>query len=148
VGAVRYVVLYDADCGFCRWTMAQIVRWDRHGVVAPRQIQSEIGERLLEPVPVGERLESWHLVRGDGCVYSSGAAFVPLLAALPGGGPLARLSTRCPAAAERSYRWVAHNRSTLSKAVPRRAKVAADRLIEQRERLTEDATLPDSTRRC
>ena len=30
------VVLYDADCGFCRWAIDKLLVWDRAGRLAPR----------------------------------------------------------------------------------------------------------------
>jgi predicted DCC family thiol-disulfide oxidoreductase YuxK len=28
----RWIVLYDADCGFCNWLLAWLLRWDRRHV--------------------------------------------------------------------------------------------------------------------
>ena len=43
----RSVLLYDAGCAFCRWAVAQVLRWDRAVRLRPLGIQSEEGERLL-----------------------------------------------------------------------------------------------------
>ena len=43
----RHVVLYDADCGFCRWSLDKILRWDRCRQLRAVAIQSEEGDRLL-----------------------------------------------------------------------------------------------------
>src|SRR5437773_10355723 len=48
--------LFDADCGFCRWSVRQILAWDRRGRVHAATIQSEEGERLLAEMPPGRRL--------------------------------------------------------------------------------------------
>ncbi len=109
-----YAVLYDRDCGFCRWSLDKILVWDRHRVLRPVAIQSEEGQRLLASVPPERRLDSWHLVV-DGKVRSAGAAAPPLFAVLPGGRPLAALLRACPRATEWSYRWVAEHRDLMAR---------------------------------
>jgi predicted DCC family thiol-disulfide oxidoreductase YuxK len=109
-----YAVLYDRDCGFCRWSLDKILAWDRRRRLRPVAIQSEEGQRLLAPVPPEHRLDSWHLVV-DGEVRSAGAAAAPLLAVLPGGRPLAALLRAFPQATERAYRWVADHRDVVAR---------------------------------
>jgi len=109
-----YTVLYDRDCGLCRWSLDKILAWDRRHALRPVAIQSEEGQRLLTPVPPERRLDSWHLVAG-GEVLSAGAAAPPLFAALPGGRPVAALLRAFPRATERAYRWVADHRGLLSR---------------------------------
>ena len=65
-GGASAIVLYDSDCGFCRWALAQVLRWDRAQRLRPVPIESDEGNALLTGVPLDERLESWHLVLGDG----------------------------------------------------------------------------------
>ena len=110
-------VLYDRDCGFCRWALDKILAWDRAGRLRPVEIQSAEGQRSLEAagVPEDARLESWHLVLPSGEVRSAGAGAAPLAALLPGGRPLAAAFRRFPGATERSYRWVAANRDGLAR---------------------------------
>jgi predicted DCC family thiol-disulfide oxidoreductase YuxK len=107
-----YAVLYDRDCGFCRWSLDKILAWDRRRVLRPVAIQSEEGERLLASVPAGRRLDSWHLA-AKGEVSSAGAAAPPLIEVLPGGRPLAAVLRAFPGPTERAYRWVADHRSLL-----------------------------------
>ena len=109
-----YTVLYDRDCGFCRWSLDKILAWDRHRRLRPVAIQSEEGERLLVAIPAERRLDSWHLV-ADGELRSGGAAAPQLFAALPGGRPLAAVLRRFPNATERAYRWVADHRGLLAR---------------------------------
>ena len=52
-----YAVLYDRDCGFCRWSLDKILAWDRRRRLRPVAIQSEEGQRLLAPVPPEHRLD-------------------------------------------------------------------------------------------
>jgi predicted DCC family thiol-disulfide oxidoreductase YuxK len=106
----RPVVLYDRDCGFCSWALARVLAWDRAGRLRPVAIQSDEGQRLLEPVDPEARLDSWHFVDEDGALYSAGAAAAPLARVLPGGRPLAALFTAFPGATERAYRYVAGHR--------------------------------------
>jgi predicted DCC family thiol-disulfide oxidoreductase YuxK len=83
-------------------------------------------------MPDEQRLSSWHLVGADGAVGSAGAAFPPLFRLLPGGAPLAALTSRVPRATDNAYRWVAGNRSRWGKLVTAGAKRRADRRIGER----------------
>ncbi len=51
-------VLYDVDCGFCRWTMARVLAWDRRRRLRPVAIQDAEGEALLARLDPAARLES------------------------------------------------------------------------------------------
>jgi predicted DCC family thiol-disulfide oxidoreductase YuxK len=78
------LVLYDQDCGFCKWSLDKILAWDRSKRLRAVAIQSEEGDQLLAGVDPELRLTSWHLVT-DGKVFSAGAAAEPLARLLPGG---------------------------------------------------------------
>jgi predicted DCC family thiol-disulfide oxidoreductase YuxK len=108
-------VLYDEDCGFCRWSLDKILAWDRHGRLRPVAIQGEEGRRLLAAVPESERLDSWHLVEPSGAVRSGGDAAAPLVSLLPGGRPIAALFRAFPGLTDRAYRLVAGNRERLAR---------------------------------
>jgi len=114
-GGTQSVLLYDEDCGFCKWSLDKILAWDRAQRVRPVPIQSEEGSRLLAPIPPGARLDSWHLVRADGRLFSAGAAAGPLARLLPGGRPLAAVFAAFPALTERAYRFVARHRGSLAR---------------------------------
>jgi predicted DCC family thiol-disulfide oxidoreductase YuxK len=131
MAAATHRILYDADCGFCRWSLAWVLRWDRHRRLEPVALQDPRAEALLGPMPEAERMESWHLVGPDG-VASAGAAAPPLLRLLPGGGPPAALAERFPGAVERAYRWVADHRGVLARPLGERALGRADALIAAR----------------
>jgi predicted DCC family thiol-disulfide oxidoreductase YuxK len=107
-------ILYDRDCGFCRWALDKVLAWDR-GRLRPIEIQSEEGQRLLAPVREDSRLESWHLVTPGGELRSAGEAAAPLASLLPGGRPLAALFRRFPRTTERAYRWVAGHRDLFAR---------------------------------
>ena len=121
-------VLYDPDCGFCRVSLALLLRWDTRGSLRPVALGSEEADALLDGMPEEERMASWHLVEA-GTVLSAGAAFPRVFALLPGGGPLARVTERFPGASDRLYRWVADHRSLLGRLLPGSARRWADRVI-------------------
>jgi len=127
------IVLYDADCGFCRWSLAKLLTWDRGRRLWPVAIDSAEGERLLAGLSEEARAASWHLVDRDGGRKSAGAAAPPLLRQLPGGRPAAALLERFPATTERVYGWVAGNRGRLGCLIPAGAKRRADERIRQRQ---------------
>jgi predicted DCC family thiol-disulfide oxidoreductase YuxK len=108
-------VLYDQDCGFCKWSLDKILAWDRARKLRPVPIQSDEGQRLLASVPEERRLDSWHLVEPSGAVRSAGDAAAPLFDLLPGGTPLAGAARALPGPTERAYRAVADNRDRLAR---------------------------------
>jgi predicted DCC family thiol-disulfide oxidoreductase YuxK len=112
--------------------MAKVLAADRRHAVRPVALQSPEAERLLGGMSEEERLASWHLVTPGGEVCSAGAAAVPLLRLLPGGGPPAALLERFPAATERAYHWVAQHRGAFGRLVPERAKARARRRVAAR----------------
>src|SRR3977135_2679009 len=90
-------VLYDIDCGFCRWAMARVLAWDRRHHLRPVAIQDAEGEALLAQLDPAARLASWHAAFPDGRLYSAGPALAPVVALLPGGrGPGAGGAARRP----------------------------------------------------
>jgi predicted DCC family thiol-disulfide oxidoreductase YuxK len=123
-------IYYDDDCGFCRWTLAWVLRRDRDHRLRPVPIESPEGDRELGDLG-DARLESWHLVR-DGERWSGGRGVAPLLEELPGGRRLAPHARRLEWLLVPGYRWVATHRSGLSKLVPGRARERADALVAAR----------------
>jgi predicted DCC family thiol-disulfide oxidoreductase YuxK len=104
------VILFDSGCGFCRRSVARILRWDRNGRLRPVALQDPEADSLLGGMDEERKMASWHLVAADGRVYSAGAAFPPLLRLLPGGWPLGAVVDAFPGLAERAYRHVARTR--------------------------------------
>jgi predicted DCC family thiol-disulfide oxidoreductase YuxK len=121
------IVLYDEDCGFCRWTLAWALERDRERALEIAPIQSETGTRLLADMDPAERLCAVHVVHADARRESGGAAVRDVLNALPSRNPLARVAS-IPLA----YRFAAKNRSWLSRLVPARAKRRADARVADR----------------
>jgi predicted DCC family thiol-disulfide oxidoreductase YuxK len=110
-----HVILYDRDCGFCKWSLNRVLGWDRRRRLRPVAIQSAEGQELLAPIEPDQRLDSWHLVTPSGELLSAGAATAPLAALLPGGRPLAAAFRAFPRATDRAYRWVADHRGKLAR---------------------------------
>ncbi len=128
----EWLLLYDADCGFCRWSLGLVLRGDRRSDIRPLKLQSPEAEELLADMTAEQRMASWHLAAPDGRRWSAGYAAPQLLRLLPGGRLPARLLGAAPELTDRAYRWVADHRSMLSKLIPDRAKRRADRLIAER----------------
>ena len=115
--AATHALLYDSDCGFCKWSLDKILLWDRRGRLRPVAIQSAEGQRLLSEVDPAARLDSWHLAGPGGELVSAGAGAAPLARLLPGGRPLAFVFERLPHVTDRAYRWVASHRGRLARLV-------------------------------
>jgi predicted DCC family thiol-disulfide oxidoreductase YuxK len=103
-------VLYDDDCGFCRWSADRIHRLDARGALVFAPIQGAVGAELLRAVPPELRLASMHAVTPDGRVWSAGEAVRVILVELPGGSILSRFAAAAPELTDRLYRFVAANR--------------------------------------
>jgi predicted DCC family thiol-disulfide oxidoreductase YuxK len=109
----RAVILFDSRCGFCRRWVSRLLAWDRHGRLRPVALQDPEADELLGGMDHERKMSSWHVVMSDGCVYSAGAAFPPLLRLLPGGRPLAAVAAAFPRLTERAYQHVARTRGPL-----------------------------------
>jgi len=118
------VLLFDGDCGFCRWSIDKLLAWDRNDRIRPLVLQDPEADRFLAGMDPASRMTSWHLATPDGRVHSAGAAVAPLIELLPGGAPLARLFARFPGATERAYRWIARNRDHVGRAVGAACSIA------------------------
>lgn len=116
-GDGRAILLYDADCRFCRWSLNRVLAWDRRGRLRPLALQDPGADRLLAGIDASRRRDSWHLVAAGGGVSSAGRAVAPLLHLLPGGSVPARLAEAFPRLTDRAYAFVAQHRSYLSRLV-------------------------------
>jgi len=110
------VLLYDADCPFCRWSMKKILAWDRGRRIRPVRLQDPEAQQLVGGMDERKKMSSWHLVTPDGEVHSGGGAASSLFRMLPGGRPLSALASTFPRTTERAYRWVSRHREFLAKA--------------------------------
>jgi len=132
MAAPPLTVLYDADCGFCRFWVARLLDWDVNRRLRPVAIQSGEGERLLAAIPVDDRLRSAHVADAEGRIRSGGAALSIVAEQLPAGAPIAWLADRLPGPTDRFYRWVADHRTPLSRFVPAGLKRRASASIARR----------------
>ncbi|HEY1451099.1 MAG TPA: DCC1-like thiol-disulfide oxidoreductase family protein [Solirubrobacteraceae bacterium] len=128
------IVLYDGDCGFCRVTLAALLKWDRAVRLAPVAIQSVRGEQLLAELEPEDRLASWHLIDSHGALRSGGAAVSVVFDTLPGGKPIALLAERFHGTTARAYDWIAVHRALLGRPLGARARAWAGGVITERER--------------
>jgi len=129
----RWAVLYDADCGFCKWLLSGLLRWDRAARLHPIALQRSEADNLLRELTPAERMASWHLISPTGERRSGGAAVAPLLRLLPAGRLPAAGFARFSRLTDRAYRWVAEHRSQISKWVPSSAKQRAAERVHERE---------------
>ena len=106
----RSVILYDEDCGFCKWSLDKILAWDRSRRLRAVAIQSEEGRHLLAGVDPAVLLDSWHLVSTDGKLFSAGGVAAPLARILPWGRPLAAVLGAFPQLTEAAYGYIAGHR--------------------------------------
>jgi predicted DCC family thiol-disulfide oxidoreductase YuxK len=125
------ILIYDRDCGFCRWCLGKVLAWDRRHAVRPVALGTPEANELLAEVPAAERPRSWHLV-DDARVHSAGSGFPPLLRRLPGGAPLAAATEKFPGATQSAYGFVSGNRGIWGRFVTDGAKRRADRRIAER----------------
>lgn len=128
-----WAVLYDADCGFCKWLLSGLLRWDRAERLNPIALQRPEADELLGELTPAERMASWHLISPTGERRSGGAALPPLIRLLPRGRLPATAVGLFPALSERGYRWVAAHRTVLSRVVPAGSKRRAGERVRRRE---------------
>ena len=141
----KVIVLYDADCGFCRWAMAWAVRHDHQHALVAAPIQSPLGAALLADVPASERLREAHVIHDGHSRRSGGAAAADVLSTLPATRALGRLGHRLPHTTALLYRVLAARRASFGRLVGREARRRADDLLRA-SRLTTPAELEASTR--
>jgi predicted DCC family thiol-disulfide oxidoreductase YuxK len=115
-------LLYDADCGLCKFVVARVLELDFSRRFRPLALQDPRAAALLPGLGTEERLRSFHVVDSSGAVHSAGDGLAELV-------PLLR---RSPRLASRLYWLVADNRDRLGRFVPGFARRQADRRIASR----------------
>jgi predicted DCC family thiol-disulfide oxidoreductase YuxK len=131
--AGAWVVLYDSECGLCKWLLAGLLRCDRTARLRPLALQRPESDELLGDLTPAERTASWHLISPSGARRSGGAAIAPVLELLPRGRLAAAALARFPRLTDGGYRWVAEHRSRISSSLPASAKQRASDLVRARE---------------
>jgi predicted DCC family thiol-disulfide oxidoreductase YuxK len=121
--ADRPWILYDADCGVCKFILARVLELDR-GRYRPLALQDPRAAELLPGLQEEERMQSFHIVEADGTVHSAGDGLAELVPGLD----------RLPRLADRAYWLVAGNRSRLGKLIPAAARRQAQRRIDAESR--------------
>lgn len=130
----HWIVLYDGECGFCKWLLGGLLSLDGAGALRPVALQLPEAAVLLPDLGAEERMASFHLISPDGARSSGGAALPPLFRLLRGGPPLAGLFASFPRLTDRGYRWTADHRTGLSRLVPQRLKRRGAEQVRARER--------------
>ena len=130
--SARPTILYDADCGFCRWSLAQILALDRHERLRIAPLDGPEAAAALPGLTSAQRATAARLVMPDGTVHSGGAVVAPLAAVLGGGARVVAVLRALEPPMSLGYRAVAGNRTRLSKLVPARAKRRADAVVARR----------------
>jgi predicted DCC family thiol-disulfide oxidoreductase YuxK len=115
--AADHILLYDADCGFCRWSLDKVLAKDRNRRIRPMPLHSPEADALLPGMDEQTKMASWHLVLPDGTVRSGGDAIAPLLRLLPKGKPLGAMASTVPVLTRATYRLVARNRERFGRAL-------------------------------
>lgn len=124
------IVLYDNDCGFCRWSMAWALRHDTGKRLVAVPIQSPLGAELLAGLDEDERLRSAHAIDEDGVRRSGGAAAADVLSELAPTRALGRLASRASAPTSLLYDFVASHRHGFGRFVAQRSRQRADQLLD------------------
>jgi predicted DCC family thiol-disulfide oxidoreductase YuxK len=124
------IVLYDDDCGFCRWSMAWALRHDAGKRLIAVPIQSPLGAELLAELDEHERLRSAHVIDEHGARRSGGAAAADVLSALAATRALGRIAKRAPAPMSLLYGFVASHRHGFGRFVGESARRSADQLLD------------------
>src|ERR1041384_6320841 len=115
--AADHALLYDADCGFCRWSLDKILARDRDRRVRPVPLQSAEADVLLKGMDRDRKMASWHLVTPEGTIYSAGAAVAPLMRVLPVTKGVAAIAGAMPPVTGIAYRLLSRNRTRLGKLI-------------------------------
>jgi predicted DCC family thiol-disulfide oxidoreductase YuxK len=124
------IVLYDNDCGFCRWSMAWALKQEARERLVAVPIQSQLGAELLAQLDERERLRSAHVIDDDGARRSGGAAAAEVLGTLAPTRALGRLAKRAPAPTSFIYEFVASHRHGFGRFVGQQARRRADELLD------------------
>ena len=115
----RPVLLYDADCRFCRFAARLVVRADRGDELVLLPLQDDKASSFLADLPESERRATWRLVFGDGSRTGYGRGVVELLRAMRLPRPAARaVGALPPRVLDDLYGLVARNRGRLGRLVP------------------------------
>lgn len=77
--ARRPILLYDGSCGFCRRSLALLIRLDPDQRLARVDMTSAAAEPLMSTISPARRRQSMHVIRPDGRVLHAGVALRAVL---------------------------------------------------------------------
>jgi predicted DCC family thiol-disulfide oxidoreductase YuxK len=110
-------VLYDDLCEFCRWTAANLRRWDRAHNLRFRPFHEVPFDPILRELFRGHDLaDHVHAIDAAGRMAAGGEAFLAITAVLPHGTPVSRLvslSRPAAVAVDLGYRLLNRHRGVL-----------------------------------
>ena len=133
----RGVILFDDDCGFCRWSLARILAWDRRGRLRPVALRDPEADHLLRAMSPDRKMASWHLIGPGGRIWSGGDAVAPLARLLPFGAPIAALAGALPRTTRKAYAWVAAHRDRFGEMLGEQACTLPPSALARTERRRE-----------
>ncbi len=108
------LLIYDGQCGFCRWGMHVVRRLDTRGVFTFCPYGHPLAESYLSELPASKRYASHHAVRAGKLVSATEAAKLTL-EPLPFGRVAVALRVH------RLYPIIAANRAFLGRLFPHRS---------------------------
>ena len=116
----RPILLYDGSCGFCRRSVAILVRLDPERRVARVDMTSALAGSLMTTISPERRRQSLHVIRPDGRVLHAGVALRAVLCQVQ---PEARWRSvgywpLVPLLIDRAYDLVAALRGPLGRVTP------------------------------
>lgn len=114
---VRFVLLFDSDCGICSFFARAVKLIDLGGRIEAVPLSAPRADPWFAHASKEDRFGSFHVVRPSGERTSRGRALVALIGALPLGAGLARFVSAMPSAigaAERLYDLVVRYRGFLA----------------------------------
>lgn len=110
------LVLYDGDCGFCRWSVSVALRFDRHARLRPMPLQTP-GVLDAHGIAQQDAEKALHVVTPEGQVVRAGWALWAIVRELPWWRAVRVLwyIPRFAALADWGYYRVADNRDRLGR---------------------------------
>jgi predicted DCC family thiol-disulfide oxidoreductase YuxK len=115
----RPVLLYDAECRFCRFAARTIERLDRNSELSLLPLEDGAASALLAALPHDERLATWRLVSREGSLAGQGRGIVELVNSMRLTRHAAPVATLVPPRAlDALYSVVSRHRGSLGRLVP------------------------------
>ena len=114
------VLLYDADCGFCRWAIDRLLAWDRPNGCAWFPFRTP---RRIGCYPASTRTRGWARGISSWTARCTRVAPSSAPAAVTARRTARRGRGRFPGVTERTYRWVSRHRDRFGRMAGARCEV-------------------------